>query len=115
MSAQNGRLLHIGFHYQLPMSDTKVLEGVVTAYAEDWIRYSSHCYLVWTQHEPDVWANALLAVPHVNQSLFLVLTVDLNRSLQGWLPRWIWEWVYKYTPGYEQLPPPHSPTNLSGQ
>jgi hypothetical protein len=92
------QLFHIGFHHypEHPVPDPKLIEGVVTAYASDWVRYASNCYLVWTVIDLETWQHALLRIPNMNSSTFLILTVDTSADFIGNLPQWIWDWILRY-------------------
>jgi hypothetical protein len=75
----------------------KVIEGVITAYAADWLRYSPQCYLVWSEHVPLEIEKALAAIPNAQGgSCFFIGTIDQHGGAGGSLPQWAWEWIFKY-------------------
>jgi hypothetical protein len=91
------QLLHIGFHFQAPFPNVKIIEGVVSTYSVDWVRYSTHCYLIVTDHHPTVIQKALLAIPNMDSSFLMVCAVDPTiTNIDGYLPQWIWDWVNKH-------------------
>ena len=84
--------LHIAFH-SVGQPLIKELEPVFGNLAEDWIRYSGNCWIVWTSNDPNAWHAALK--PHMRpDDQFLILGLK-NGIAVGWLPQWIWDWINK--------------------
>jgi len=87
------RYIHVGFNF-VGQPITKELEPVFTNMSLDWVRYSSHCWLAYTQNDNQAWLNALK--PHIaDPNSMLILEVRHPQIVQGWLPPWIWEWINK--------------------
>jgi hypothetical protein len=62
--------------------------------ANDWLRYASNCWIVWTSDTPQQLYQKLVAIPQLKQSSVLVVKLDLS-DRAGQFPPWIWEWIDK--------------------
>lgn len=87
------KYLHIGLHFSGLPKD-KELESVFSVLAEDWIRYSNNCWIAWTKHDPEIWLKALHQRLNQNDQV-LILEITQDQNIQGMLPQWIWNWLYK--------------------
>jgi hypothetical protein len=84
------KFLHVGFHTQ----DPRITEWeTVFNVAPDWVRYSSHCWILYTSSSPQHWFNVIK--PHLKEGeYFFVCEVNLaNRT--GWMPQTVWDWIGK--------------------
>ena len=88
--------LHIAFHAPVPQDGLAVslkVQPVINT-ADDWLRYSFNCWIIWTADSPDEWYAKLKNLPELLNLSFLIIKVDMsatNRS--GQFPKWIWDWV----------------------
>jgi hypothetical protein len=88
------RYFQITFHFSGPIV-AKVLEPTFYSLADDWIRYSSNCWIAYSAKDPADWFNALKPLLGPNDQM-LILELKKNQGvLQGWLPKWIWDWLNK--------------------
>jgi len=110
MSVQ-ARLVHITFALGTPPADQLAVHKVIDDNALDWMRYISNCYLIWTHIELASWTNLLKTVPNMENEFFLISSVDPNSPIDGWLPKWAWDWFKKYRGIHP--PPPWSDLLLS--
>lgn len=91
------RLVHIGIHARGPSyPDPNAIEATVNANSLDWMRYSGWCYLLWTHTELSFLTNSLRLIPNMEPSNFFICAIDPHAPVEGYLPRWAWEWVLKY-------------------
>lgn len=83
--------LHIGFNW----NETPKIKEIKPIFdkALDWVRYAPNCWLVWTSSTPQVWYERLMPYLGENDHVF-ICAVDISLR-QGWLPKWIWEWIRK--------------------
>jgi hypothetical protein len=87
------KYFHIGFYF-LGQPLGKELEPVFTKCSEDWIRYAENCWIIYTQHTAEELLKKLK--PHLSdKDHILILEIVRDQQLSGWLPQWIWEWLYK--------------------
>lgn len=89
----NKKYFHIGFHFLNRIVD-KELEQIFNKYADDWLKYSENCWVIYTKYSAD----DLLTVvrPYLTKrDNLLILEITQNQKLSGWLPRWIWDWLHK--------------------
>lgn len=85
--------LHIGFHFA-SMPKTTELEPIFMNFSDDWVRYAGNCWLVWTKYSQAQWLEALK--PQLGEhDHVLILEIKPSQPLSGWLPQWIWNWLYK--------------------
>jgi hypothetical protein len=83
------RFLQVGFTFPGPPK-IKELEGPFST-AGDWIRYSSHCWILWTDRSPQEVFTILK--PYLSDhDHFLILGVNMTER-NGLLPEWIWNWM----------------------
>jgi len=88
--------LHIAFHVPVPTMGLSVSAKVqpVINTADDWVRYSFNCWIIWTAESPDEWYGKLIKIPELSSLSFFIIKIDMsamNRS--GQFPQWIWDWI----------------------
>jgi hypothetical protein len=67
--------------------------------AEDWLRYASNCWIVWTGESPEQWYKKIIGISLLKNASMLVLKVDLSPTNRyGQFPPWVWEWIDKQRP-----------------
>lgn len=89
------RLLHVGFGFFGPPK-IKELEPFFTGFGGDWVRYSSHCWLLWTDKSvADVYAT--LRPQLTSQDQLLISALKIEDSF-GLLSPWIWTWIQTKRP-----------------
>ena len=87
------RFVHVGFSVsgKLPVASLDKL----FAKALDWIRYDTHCWILYTTTDLDTWRDRIRALPGIKSSDgFLLLEVDVSQR-SGYLPKLVWEWLQK--------------------
>jgi len=89
----NHQFLHISFDFKGTVDKERLEEKFNLAV--DWVHYLPACWIVYTTSSAQKWYERLkpLLGP---EDLMFVCKVDLTQR-QGWLPKWAWEWVQKYT------------------
>ncbi len=99
------RFVHIGFNLQDQAPSNKDLEGIFNT-AIDWLRYDSHCWILYTTTELDTWRDRIRKVfdakaeailpgePKPKTPTFLLFEIDVNER-SGWAYQWIWDWLSK--------------------
>jgi hypothetical protein len=90
------RLLHVSFSVGTPPGAVTDIHRVINDNAIDWAHYISNCYLIWTQIELATWTNILRTVPNMDTGNFFICAIDPNSPIEGWLPKWAWEWLLQY-------------------
>jgi len=85
------QFLHIGFNFVNP-PDRKALDDAFDK-GLDWVRYADSCYIVWTSSDVEKWYKRLKPFLKLGEHLFIV-GIDIENR-QGWLPKWVWEWINK--------------------
>ncbi|MCZ7358136.1 MAG: hypothetical protein O8C66_09470 [Candidatus Methanoperedens sp.] len=88
MSAQ---FLHISFNFNSDI-DQKALKKKFDK-ALDWIQYLPNCWIVKTSRGAQKWYERLKPLLGPKDHIF-ICKLDLSER-QGWLPKWIWEWIQK--------------------
>jgi len=95
--ATTKRYLHIAFNFPpLWMSLQAAVQNMITRDAADWVRYATNCWIVWTAEAPKDWGDKFNAeVSRIQNSSFLIVSVDLGPTSDGWasLPQWAWDWL----------------------
>jgi hypothetical protein len=87
--------LHIGFVWTGPPK-TKEMEPLFSREARDWVRYAGNCWIVWTDKDTNYWADKLRPQLGVNdQVLVCPLPMNINNSSQGWMSKFVWDWMHK--------------------
>jgi hypothetical protein len=89
------KYFQITFHFSgQPIA--KELESTFTTLAEDWLRYSGNCWIIYTSKQPAELFNALKPFLKNPQDQILILELKKNQGvLHGWLQPWIWDWLNK--------------------
>jgi hypothetical protein len=88
------RFVHVGFNTsgEIPIARLEKLFST----SVDWIRYGSHCWILYTRVELDTWRDRIRATPGVKDG-FLLLEVDVT-ARSGYLPKSAWDWLQKDRP-----------------
>jgi len=86
-------MLHVTFTFHAPVN-VDDLAGLFNS-ATDWYRYAPNCWLLWTHANAETWYNHLK--PHLADPDYLLI-IQLNPQviMRGWLPKGAWEWMGKY-------------------
>lgn len=97
------RFLHVSLTFRDGPVKTTELEPIFNAFADDWLRYSVNCWIVWSARPASDFLYALKPSLGQNDS---VLIVGMNMAdRNGWQPKWIWDWLDRK----QQLGPPQPP------
>jgi hypothetical protein len=101
----NARLIHISIAARetVPISSEQVL-AVIEKYSLDWMTYAAGNYVIWTQVELAHWTAMFRQVPNMENGYFLIVPIDPNAPIEGWLPQYCWDWMFKFRP-HTPLPP----------
>lgn len=86
------RFIHIGFKFSgvvPPMAD---LEKVFNL-ALDWIRFDTHCWIVYSNTELDTWRDRIRNIDSIGASDAFFLT-EFN-SYSGYQTKDVWEFLQK--------------------
>ena len=96
-SIPRAHYLHLSFHFYGPVSQQlvdKIAEAINSA--DDWLRYSNNCWILWTSHSPEDWYNRLILIPELKPHSIFIVRVDISpQNRSGQFPRWIWDWINK--------------------
>src|SRR6185437_16433127 len=87
------------------------LEATFTAIGDDWIRYSSTNWILWTS-KPLQHVSVLLQ-PHLAPS-DQMLIAELGDGYFGIVSPWIWEWIRSKRPDLNYINQTISPPSLLG-
>lgn len=85
------QILHVSFAFQ----GSPNLEALKKAFdlGLDWAHYVPNCWIVKTTSSAEKWYERLKPCMGPND-LLLISRIDLNES-QGWLSKWVWDWIAK--------------------
>ena len=87
------KYFHIGFYFSdHPLG--KELEPTFTRCSDDWIRYCENCWVIYTKYTPEELLRELKQYLGEKDQL-LILEIKNDQQISGWLPQWIWNWLYK--------------------
>lgn len=67
------------------------LRSLFDAGADDWIRYSPTCWMLYTKKSADDWFDKIEPLLSKKDTVF-VCALDFTDK-QGWLPQWVWDWM----------------------
>ena len=85
------RFVHVGFSFPGPPK-MRDLEPVFTQLSQDWLRYSSTNWILWTDKSlEEIMAGVN---PHLDDpdQVFMV-PFDLSTQVLGIISPWIWDWM----------------------
>jgi hypothetical protein len=85
------KFLHVSFNWGA-FPKVEELEPVF-ALALDWVRYAPNCWIVWTTTDAEGWYNRLVRHITTDDRVFICELNMINK--QGWMDKWIWEWMNK--------------------
>lgn len=90
------RFLHVGFKWTEAPKNKEIEE--VFNKASDWVRYSTHCWILWTKVDPSTWYLRLR--PHLAENDYVLIAElnlsEVNTRYSGWQPKMVWEWIQKH-------------------
>lgn len=101
------RLVHLSFASRsgIPV-DLAAVRSMVETHAMDWANYASGSYILWTHLELAYWTSILRTIPNMESGYIFLCQIDPLAPVEGWLPDWAWQWIFKYRP---HTPPPDAP------
>lgn len=108
------RYLHMAFNFQNGAKTTE-LEPIINGMADDWLRYSPNCWVLWTSRPASDFLYVLRPYIGPNDTV-LIAALDMS-DRNGWLPQWMWEWIDKRRelgPPPPPTPPPSDFSSLAG-
>ena len=85
---------HIGFFFEKGTTAENLVsvQDVLEKVAFDWVRYGNSSWLVYSNATADS-----LYIPFreivLGKDQFLILPIDITRHFQGYLSKWIWDWI----------------------
>jgi hypothetical protein len=85
------RFLHVAFARPVPRRE---MDQVFDRVAEDWLRYSSNCWVLWTDRTADGVLRAVRRRLGPDDQV-LIAALDIDRDLQGLMDKSVWDWFYK--------------------
>lgn len=95
------RFYHVGL--TLPAGlDTRVDLQWLPRVCDDWMRYASQCWVLWSGLSAQDIAHEIRQFYGENEH-FIVFPIDALTAPQGWAPQWVWEWINRSRPN--SLPP----------
>jgi len=84
--------LHISFDLKNDPVDLEKLKQRFNL-GVDWIHYMPNCWIVKTTSSAQKWYDRLK--PYIGNNNIFICKIDLSER-QGWLPKWVWEWIKKH-------------------
>jgi hypothetical protein len=85
----------VGFAFNGPPR-VRDLEPVFSSFGGDWIRYSTHCWILWTDKPvEDVYGALIRRLSPQDQ--ILVAGINLYETF-GYLSPWMWTWMHSKDP-----------------
>lgn len=88
------RFLHVGFMFA-GRPKVRDLEPAFVPLG-DWIRYSTHCWILWTD-KPVFEVYRHLAARLDQKDQILIAAIDPNDAI-GFLSPWMWTWMQSKNP-----------------
>jgi hypothetical protein len=118
------RLYHVAFWFQASVEKQQRIDAAMSSISIDWIRYSSHSWIVYAASADKVHIAVREAIDSKDQ--FLVMQIDPKAEKQGLLSQWVWNWldIDRTRPGWIEerdrvlevlrpLPPPPQQPSLA--
>lgn len=94
-------MLHLTVNPNGPFWPKEAVEAQLDQ-AQDWIRYATNSWLLWTDKSAEEWHHIFRDnVPELRQHQYLIVGADISER-QGWMPQQVWEWVNRYSDLYRQ-------------
>lgn len=85
------QFLHVSFNFKSEVNKDALKKQFDLAL--DWAHYMPNCWLLYTTSDPDTWYSRLKSLLSDQDHLFIV---KIDKSVRnGWLPKWVWEWLNK--------------------
>jgi hypothetical protein len=99
------RYFHLSIHYRsVPVPEN--LEPVISVVADDWIRYNSNSWVLWTDKTPSTLEEMIAGCMLAGDG-FLLLEITLAQFRAfGRAEQWIWDWLNTPRTRKEYLPGP---------
>lgn len=85
------RFLHVGAAYPVATPNPAHIDAVLNEHGGDWVRYSSHTWIIWTDVSPTQLFNAIYPRLALGEQV-LIAPIDLDNR-NGLLAPWVWQWV----------------------
>lgn len=85
------RFVHVGFSF----TGKPPLDAIQQAFdkADDWMRYDSHCWILYTGLSSETWRNRLHKIPGLDEDASFLL-VEFDKYV-GYQQEWVWDWLQK--------------------
>lgn len=95
MTKKSGYFIHIGFNFtgEVPV---KALEKLFDS-ALDWLRYDTHCWLLYTTTDLDTWRDRIRKTPGILPADSFFLCEFRLTDYSGYMHEMVWEWLKKRT------------------
>jgi hypothetical protein len=91
-SASKPKFIHVAFTWSR-VPKIKELEGPLFSKADDWMRYSANCWILYTLNDSSWWYEQ---IRHYITKTDRVFIVELKlQEKSGWLDKWAWNWLNK--------------------
>ena len=87
------RLLHLGIAGPAVLN-SQLVETALNSLGIDWLRVSSHVWVLYTDQPIDAIRLELQAISVLGEDAFLLFTSfdPFHADTNGWLPGWAWDW-----------------------
>jgi hypothetical protein len=102
------RFVHVTIRiHEFTVFDPQTLDPAASSVAEDWIRYTSGTWILWSSRNLPEITNAFRAyLPE--EAHILGLTIAMHDIPSGYWPQWVWDWLNRFrdpATGYVNFPP----------
>jgi hypothetical protein len=90
--------LHVGFSFTAEALAEPVQESIKKVFdeADDWLRYSRFCWILWSNRSPKQWHSRLITIPELKGSNIFIAPVDVSADKRyGQLGQFAWDWLNK--------------------
>ena len=86
------RFVHVGFDFTTASPPIAALEATFKK-ARDWLRYDSHCWILYTSTDLDTWRDRIKNTTGiVNEDSFFLCEFT---ETSGYMNEWVWKWLAK--------------------
>lgn len=89
LAAQSRKFIHVTFAWSAP-KNTELVKPIFDP-ADDWIRYSPNCWILYTGNGPDWWYDRIRRHMVTSDRVF-IFEINLKNKA-GWLDQWVWDWL----------------------
>jgi len=88
------RFVHVGFDFSGEQAVVTELEELFSK-ALDWARYDTHCWILYTNTELEIWRDRIRNLPSIkNTDSFFLCDFERGKS-NGYLQKTMWDWLNK--------------------